>query len=923
MENNNSKINHYDVGIFGVWSGCNYGSVATYYALNQVVSSMGKSVLMIDKPILSERDVETEETHSRRFGREHYNISKHYHLDEMKELNELCDAFIIGSDQVWNYGISKNFGKAFYLDFAEEDKKKIAYAVSFGHAVDFAPEDERAIISKYMGRFDGISTREADGVRLCRECYGIKAEQVLDPVFLADPKVYEPLIEQSSCKEEEPFIVTYILDPTPEKREAILHLQKEFGGIKVINLLDGLPWLFEKNKNAMNLPNCIENLQVEDWLYYLKNAKFVLTDSCHGASFAVIFEKNFMAITNRRRGIARFNSLGKLLGIENRIFNDPLVAIASEIVHKPVDYESVNFIISSERKKSYEWLQRVLNAPKSELASVKTDEEKQIESLYANSEFKKIRILATLLRDYGVKHVVLCPGGRDVPLVRMFEFNEGTFTIHRVTDERSAAYYAMGIAAQLRKPVACVCTSGTAASNFLPAITEAYYTGVPLIAITADRRNVYLNHGEDQTIPQQHIFDGVIKKSITLSEAADYLAEYQVRRDISDCILETTHNNFGPVHINMAITDITIGSKVNRKHWSLLPKIYPHILRVGLNDKEEQLFKWVNVLKKSQRILLVYGQNPPLTEEQRRNISLFAEKYNCVIVTDFISNFDGEYTLKPYNMLQNISNADFNSELAPDVLITVGGKRLMNDPLTSKIRRGPVSVRHWSVNPDGKVKDFYFRLTSVIEMSQDSFFEWFAKNAGDIRNNGVYFNKWAKLTEKYNSPVIDKYTSNYVQSKFLPAIPSNSILHLGVGQSFYDCRKYVLSKDIEVFCNMGTNGIDGCTSTFLGQCSVVNDKKCFLMVGDLSFFYDMNSIWNKPLKKNIRIIMINNNGTGLLRNHRLKAISSVHNTEARGWVESTGFEYISARTKEELEEKLNYFVSDEPERAVFFEVFCD
>lgn len=273
MENNNSKINHYDVGIFGVWSGCNYGSVATYYALNQVVSSMGKSVLMIDKPILSERDVETEETHSRRFGREHYNISKHYHLDEMKELNELCDAFIIGSDQVWNYGISKNFGKAFYLDFAEEDKKKIAYAVSFGHAVDFAPEDERAIISKYMGRFDGISTREADGVRLCRECYGIKAEQVLDPVFLADPKVYEPLIEQSSCKEEEPFIVTYILDPTPEKREAILHLQKEFGGIKVINLLDGLPWLFEKNKNAMNLPNCIENLPGRGLVVLFKKCK--------------------------------------------------------------------------------------------------------------------------------------------------------------------------------------------------------------------------------------------------------------------------------------------------------------------------------------------------------------------------------------------------------------------------------------------------------------------------------------------------------------------------------------------------------------------------------------------------------------------------------------------------------------------------
>ena len=189
MENGNvtGQQKHYDVGIFGVWSGCNYGSIATYYALNQIMSSMGNAVLMIDKPILSDSDVELKETHSRRFGREHYNISKQYRLDQMHLLNQQCDAFLIGSDQVWNYGISKNFGKAFYLDFAEEDKKKIAYAVSFGHGVDFAPEDERKVIAEYMSRFEGIATREADGVRLCRDFYGIRAEQVLDPVFVADP----------------------------------------------------------------------------------------------------------------------------------------------------------------------------------------------------------------------------------------------------------------------------------------------------------------------------------------------------------------------------------------------------------------------------------------------------------------------------------------------------------------------------------------------------------------------------------------------------------------------------------------------------------------------------------------------------------------------------------------------------------------
>ena len=227
------------------------------------------------------------------------------------------------------------------------------------------------------------------------------------------------------------------------------------------------------------------------------------------------------------------------------------------------------------------------------------------------------------------------------------------------------------------------------------------------------------------------------------------------------------------------------------------------------------------------------------------------------------------------------------------------------------------------MTPDGKIKDFYFRLSSVIEVSQDYFFEWFANHAGNIINDGEYYGKWRKLADKFNPPQHNVYNAHYVQSKFIPAIPANSLLHLGVGQSFIDTRRYVINNSVSVFCNMGTNGIDGCTSTFMGQCSVVKDKLCFLLVGDLSFFYDMNSIWNKQLDKNIRILLVNNNGTGLLRGHNLKNISSVHNTTAKGWVESTGFEYISANTKEEFEQKLRYFISNEPQKALFFEVLCE
>lgn len=361
----------YDVGILGVWSGCNYGSIATYYALNQVVSSMGKSVLMIDKPIISEDDVELKKTHARRFAMEHYNISRQYPFENLHALNNLCDTFLLGSDQVWNYGISKNFRKAYYFDFAAQEKKKIAYAVSFGHSVDFAPPEERKIISEYMSYFDGISTRESDGVRLCKECYGIKAEQVLDPVFLAPPEIYSRLIEKSKYIEDAPFLATYILDPTDEKREAILHLQKELGGIKVVNLLDGLPWLFEKNKQAINLPNCIENLQIEEWLYYLSRAEFIITDSCHGMSFALIFQKNFIAICNRRRGYSRFQSLSVLFHVGGHVITDPLNVITNPDLLTPVNYSVVNDIMAKEKIRCYKWLYDVLSGPKKDSEELK------------------------------------------------------------------------------------------------------------------------------------------------------------------------------------------------------------------------------------------------------------------------------------------------------------------------------------------------------------------------------------------------------------------------------------------------------------------------------------------------------------------------------------------------------------------------
>lgn len=918
-----SDNEHYDVGVVGWWYNLNYGGTLTYFALNKAIKSLGYSVLMIQRSC-PKNYIPNEDTVPRRFANKYYEISKRYTYDELSELNHFCDSFVVGSDQLWNPYLMSCSGPEYFLSFVNEEKNKVAYATSFGNI----EHCNREFIAKYqplLQKFDGISVREDYAVNMCKSDFNISALQVCDPVFLCDKGNYDKVAESSVKEYPQKYILNFLLDPNSEKVAACRYIKDKLSIEQSVNFTDLQD--IEKHVADFEGEYVNANAEIEDLVKAYKNANFVVTDSFHGTCFAIIFNKPFISFANRQRGEKRFISLLNWLNLSERLVFDLKDVYENEELSTEIDYSRVNSIIADTRKMSLAWLNTVLQKKKTLNVESNDISKTQVlalqNTLNSNPDFVKIRILATLLRDYGIKHVVLSPGGRDVPLVRMFEYNEEQFIIHRVTDERSAAYYGLGIAAQLHKPVVCVCTSGTAASNYLPAVTEAYYTGIPLIVITADRREVYLNQGEDQTIPQKHIYDGVVKKAVSLPEGSGYHAEYQTRRDISDCILESTHNGFGPVHINISIDNISIGANAPKDNWKLLPFINPHILRVGVCDGDGEMMKWVKALRNSKRILLVYGQNAWPTEKQRRNIEGFASKYNCVIVTDFISNLNCAYTLKPYNMLQAISNKEFDEQLSPDILITVGGKRLMNDPLTFKVRGGLKNIRHWSVTPDGKVKDFYFRLTSVIEASQDYFFEWFTNHAGDIVNDGVYYDKWKQLTERYGAPAITNFNAHYIQSKFIPSVPENSILHLGVGQSFYDSRRYQIDKSVEVFCNMGTNGIDGCTSTFMGQCSVVNDRLCFLIVGDLSFFYDMNSIWNKPLNKNIRILMVNNNGTDLLRGHNLKAITSIHNTSAQGWVESTGFEYISARSEKEFDDKLKFFISNEPQKPLFFEVFCD
>ena len=948
---------------FLAFLGTNYGTVLQSFALYQSIKKLGYECQIIGCNEFRNRktpDENLKETNPKEYDKLlmqknfEFFINKWFSFNEplgnipanavlsdnQKEELKNFDAFVCGSDQIWKPG-SFWFCAKRYLQFAPEEKR-IGYAPSVGW--NRIPEKFQHNIpqwGQWLSSVRYLSTRETTGSELVEKVTGRPVTTVLDPTFLLCPDDWNNFLTESKysnevsviLKSKKKYLLAYLLDTYEKYHSAIIELAQKFN-LEII-------WLTGRDNVGPVQQNCAET-DPAGFVHLIKNASLVCADGFHGTCFSLNFSKPFIVLSkgDAKGNDSRMQNLMNRLGVDGRIvssseeliaFNDPF----------NIDYDKIRQNIDLERKASLSYLTDALLGASESRGNLykltenffkfenrkdtsRVEDQKKANVLYSNPDFVKIKILAALLRDYGIKHVVISPGGRDVPIVRMFENNEGIFTLHQVVDERSAGYYALGIAAQSGKPVACICTSGTAASNYLPAVTEAYYTGIPIIFVTADRKQVYLNHGEDQTIPQTHIYDGVIKKSVTLPEGADFRDFYQARRDISDAILETTHNVPGPTHINIAIDDIRIGANIPREYWDLnkiQPKrIEPHILRVSAQNGIKAMLRWVEALSKSKKILLVYGQNQPRTKEQNKFIESFVSKFNCVVLTDHISNLSCSYSLQAYNMLKEINQKEFDDNLSPDILITVGGKRLMNDPLTARIRKGKKNIRHWSVTPDGKIKDFYFRLTSVLEVSQDYFFEFFSTNAGNIENDKSYYNTWKKYNDQYPSPLFEKLHANYIQSKFLPNIPDNSILHLGVGQSFYDSRKYYIKPSVHVFCNMGTNGIDGCTSTFMGQSAVTRDKLCFLLVGDLSFFYDMNSIWKKRLTPNMRILLVNNNGTDLLRNNKLRNITSAHNTIAEQWVKSVGFRYLSAKTKEEFDRNLAVFLNRVSDSPLFFEV---
>ena len=359
-----NRSQRYDVGYVGWWDSMNYGSALTSFAMNRTLKRMGKTVIMLEHGGI----IPGANDYGLEFARHFYDCSKITDTKDFGRFNGVCDTFLVGSDQLWNWwNIKNNHMEFFFLNFVHPGHKRISYATSFGmDSTDF-PEDRRIRVSYHLSKFDAISVREKSGVDICKNEFNVEATHVLDPVFLCDMDSYNEILSLSKVKEHKEYLFSYILDPTEDKIQMVKETAKSLGlpyRIAIDALRDNDAYSREVTEKLLrDDPNVLINLRIEDWLKYIANASYVTTDSFHGFCFSLIFNKQVIAYINSRRGKARFDSIAETTGLENRLITASSQIIERNLIGSKIDYSVVNQRLANERKRSQKWLKNALDKP--------------------------------------------------------------------------------------------------------------------------------------------------------------------------------------------------------------------------------------------------------------------------------------------------------------------------------------------------------------------------------------------------------------------------------------------------------------------------------------------------------------------------------------------------------------------------------
>lgn len=534
------------------------------------------------------------------------------------------------------------------------------------------------------------------------------------------------------------------------------------------------------------------------------------------------------------------------------------------------------------------------------------------------------KLLVKYLKYYGVDHVVISSGTRAVPFIKVLE-KDSYFTCYSVIDERNAAFYALGLSQQLNRPVGLLCTSGTAVSNYLSGITEAYYSNTPLVAITADRSMQVLNQLETQKIDQPSIFTSVVNKSICLPVIKDEDDLWYGKRLLDEAFLAMTQHGVGPIHINLPIegttNDITLKSE-NEDELIINPiRLYQQ----AFPEKWNTAFEEINSYSK---VAIVIGQNINLDSETAQAISRFCRERKIPIIGDNLSNFRCEEMIFAQAPFKGMTAQTFGKML-PELVISIGNNFQERIKDLFKAHRG--EFHHWLVDESGAIRDWSKSLTAVFECSIRTFFDTFNSQETKTATDGLYLDNWKKIADAAKLPEEMPWSNFYMVQEFAKIIPEDSLLHLAILNSTRLMQFFKLPASVKVTCNASSFGIDGCLPTLLGQSAVAKDKLAFILLGDLSFIYAMNALAIRGIGRNTRVLVSNNGGGAEFHifPHFKKDdsvdvhIAAAHNYKAKEWAEATGFEYLTATNKEELKVALSRFVANDGDKPKLLEVFTD
>lgn len=528
------------------------------------------------------------------------------------------------------------------------------------------------------------------------------------------------------------------------------------------------------------------------------------------------------------------------------------------------------------------------------------------------TRLENVQIVIALLKKYGIKHLVLSAGQSNYPFVHSVE-NDPYFTCYSVVDERSAAFYAVGIAQELGEPVAISCTASTACCNYISAITEAYYQKVPVLVLTSDRDIRKRGQLETLMIEQDHMFRDITKKEVVLPDINQPGDFRYCERMVNEAILELTHRGKGPVHINMPSY-----GKPNQVDVPELPEV--HMITRYEYGKQQAWMKKKEELQSAKQIMLLVGQHETFTEAEQKALDEFRKHYNCVVAEEHMGNINRPYALNVNPVISNTSGGPLQ-ELAPDILITMGTHIQMGWGRFSQME----GMVHWSVNENGDVIDACESLTDVFECTDLQFLEYFAQDAMG-ENDGLFCDKWQAAVDQIACPELPLCHVFAIQN-LLQRLPEKGILHLSIQNSIRLSQYFTIPEGVKCYANLGALGIDGSMSTFLGQ-AVINPNPAFLIIGDLSFFYDMNSLKIKHTQNNVHIMLLNNGGGAEFyqNNGKNETIdlhtAARHTSDAKAWAEACGFEYYGVGTKEEYMAIIDEFAGAH-EKPALLEVFTD